>query len=343
MILKCFLAMLWLIFMPISIGTLLERKKVRCNLPECFIKGYLLMFALAEIMILPMSYLKLPLHILVWSYGSILVVLAFCGCFFIKKWKIQQSMAIMEHWKSCLFLFAAIAFILLQIAMVVLYAHMDADDAMYVGAATTAVETDTIYSINPYTGRAYRKLPSRYVLSPFPVFLAVVSQLSGGLHPAIMAHTILPAVFMLLVYLVMYQLGRKWFQNDIEAQGIFLLCTAIMNWFSAYSVYNAGNFQMVRLWQGKALLAAALLPLIYYVASSLLLEKNNGDMSWLTLLMLDISCCLVSSMGIILSVLAIGCIMVISFLKWKDIKRCFMAAGCCIPSVLLGVVYIFIK
>ena len=43
------------------------------------------------------------------------------------------------------------------------------------------VQTDTIFEVIPYTGLKYYGLPSRYVLSPFPVFLAVVSQLSMGL------------------------------------------------------------------------------------------------------------------------------------------------------------------
>ena len=43
------------------------------------------------------------------------------------------------------------------------------------------VQTDTIFEVIPYTGLKYYGLASRYVLSPFPVFLAVVSQLSAGL------------------------------------------------------------------------------------------------------------------------------------------------------------------
>ena len=58
--------------------------------------------------------------------------------------------------------------ILFQLVVVVLYAHMDEDDAFYVGTATTAVETDSLYAYNPYTGAAYNVLPSRYILSPFP-------------------------------------------------------------------------------------------------------------------------------------------------------------------------------
>ncbi|MFQ7552527.1 MAG: DUF6077 domain-containing protein [Blautia marasmi] len=41
----------------------------------------------------------------------------------------------------------------------------------------TAVETDSLYAYNPYTGAAYNVLPSRYILSPFPAFLAVTSRL----------------------------------------------------------------------------------------------------------------------------------------------------------------------
>lgn len=98
--------------------------------------------------------------------------------------------------------------------MCTVLAHADADDCFYVGAATTDVYTDTIFEVNPYTGREYVALPRRYVLSPFPVFLAVVSQLSGGLHPSIMAHVFFPLIFLPIAYMVQYCLAGKWFRND---------------------------------------------------------------------------------------------------------------------------------
>lgn len=344
MMIKAALALFWLLLIPIGIGNVLNIKNSACALKECFIKGYLFMFSLAEILILPMIYINLPLHILVWCYGGILIVLACAGFFYWKKWNIKGLLLEGYRNKRSLWAyFGAILFILLQIAMVMFRAHMDADDSMYVGAATTAVYTDTIYSISPYTGMPYETLPSRYVLSPFPVFLAVISQLSGGLHPAIMAHTFFPMAFMILVYVVMAQLAKKWFSANVETQGIFMLCVAALNWFSAYSVYNAGNFQMIRLWQGKALLAAACLPLVYCTMSSLMLEKDNKTASWSTLFMLDISCCLVSSMGIMLSVIAIASMAAVSFLRERNIKKCFYAGICCIPSVVLGIIYFVIK
>lgn len=344
MIGKALLAMIWLVIVPVGIGNVFTAKKEAFCLSECYIKGYLFMFALAEIMILSLICIEAPLHVLTWSYGAILLVMLTVGSIlFFKKKRSYLFTQWKEQKKVLLVFLPAVILILIQVGMVARFAHMDADDSMYVGAATTAVYTDTIYSISPYTGMPYESLPSRYVLSPFPVFLAVVSQLSAGIHPAIMAHTFLPAAFMLLVYAVMYLLAKKWFAEDLKAQGIFLMLAAVLNWFSAYSVYNAGNFQMVRLWQGKALLAAALLPLIYCVCSSLLLEKDNGQEHWRTLFMLNISCCLVSSMGIMLSVIAVFCMAAVSLCRRKNWKNCLLAALCCTPSLILGVIYIWIK
>ena len=109
----------------------------------------------------------------------------------------------------------------MQIGVCVYYAHMDADDAFYVATATTSVHTDSIFAYNPYSGAEYAVLPRRYVLSPFPVLLAVISQLSGGLHPAVTAHTIYPVVFLLAAYLVYHQFGRLWFAEKEESRGCF--------------------------------------------------------------------------------------------------------------------------
>ena len=236
---KGILAVFWLILVPVAVGRLPFVKRRQPLLTERFVSGYLILFSIMEVLTLPMTFLKMPLHVLVISYGSIALIL-----------------------------------ILAQMAMCVLLAHMDADDAFYVAQATSGVQTDTIFEIIPYTGQKYYGIASRYILSPFPVFLAVVSQLSAGLHPAIMAHMIFPAVFLPVVYSVQYLLGKKWFPGDKRAQGMYLFLTACICSFSAYSVYNSGSFQMIRIWQGKALLASAFLPLLLYICQSVLMEKK---------------------------------------------------------------------
>ena len=146
----------------------------------------------------------------------------------------------------------AAVLILVQLVIVLLYAHMDEDDAFYVGTAATAVETDSVYAVNPYTGIPYQKLPSRYILSPFPAFLAVISRLCAGLSPAIVAHTIFPVVFIFLAYLVLYQYSCRFFKEKVREQGIFMILCAGILWASGYSVYNFGAFTMGRNLAGKS-------------------------------------------------------------------------------------------
>lgn len=340
---KGILATVWLLILPTASGAVFIRKKNIYTFGECFLAGYLFLFAASEIMILPMLFARLPLHFLVIVYAIVQVTVAAMGGWQIYK---RRQKILKVDWKgikkSSLFLWIAVIIIGIQIYFVTRYAHMDADDSFYVGVASTAVYTDTIFSVNPYTGSIIHSLPSRYVLSPFPVFLAVVSQLCAGLHPAIMAHMIFPAVFFLMAYLVVFLISKKWFGRDKSAQGIFLIIVATLNWFSAYSVYNTGNFQMVRIWQGKALLAAAFLPITFHLCQSIMLEKKS-EYSWLLLGMANLGCCLLSSMGIILAPLVIGCFLPVSLVRFRDIKRVFAGVLCCVPSVCLGIVYLFIK
>ena len=81
-------------------------------------------------------------------------------------------------------------------------------------------------------------LPERYILSPFPVFLAVVSQLSAGLPCDYGACGISSSIFGVMVYVVQVFPGRCWFPNDRKARDIYLLLVAVLSSFSAYSVYK---------------------------------------------------------------------------------------------------------
>ena len=185
MVVKLILAGFWLVLVPAAAGIPFTGKK-QSGFSETFLNGYLVLFTVMEILTLPMTVMKMPLHVLTAAWGGIGIVLAVFGLFAFGKRKASFLSAWKEKKRPSFYFCIAILLILLQIAVCSLMAHMDADDCFYVATATTDVYTDTIFEVDPYTGTAYRVLPRRYVLSPFPVFLAVVSQLSGRLHPAVM-------------------------------------------------------------------------------------------------------------------------------------------------------------
>ena len=345
LIVKGVLAVFWLLFVPFAAGIGFYQKKEQRQLKNpgvCLLTGYTILFMGMEILTLPMIFFKLPLHVLVVAYGCFALALAVYGslAFGRRKRSISEKLAASGKrfsWEMT----AAILLILLQVAVLVFYAHMDADDSFYVGTATTAVETDTIFEVNPYTGALYQALPRRYVLSPFPVFLAVVSRLCAGLHPAIVAHTVFSAVFLFLSYLVLYQYGSRFFKEDMEKKGMFMLLCSVLVWFSGYSVYNSETFTMVRIWQGKAVLAGVMLPWLFFLCMEIM-GKENPEYPWSTLFLTNGACCLLSSMGIMLAPLMMGCFILINLIKSRDVHCFFKSIVCCLPSLILGTAYILV-
>ena len=342
LIIKFLLAALWLLAVPCATGLGFLRKNKSITPGEGLLAGYVFMLTVMEVLALPMVYLKLPLHVLRYAFAIVMAVSALGGLFLVRKR--AEEMIRKERDAFCNLSFwggAAVVVILVQLLAVTVLAHMDADDAFYVATATTGVHTDTIFSVNPYTGYEYAKLPSRYVLSQFPAFLSVVSSLCG-LHPAVMAHVIFPPVFVLLAYLALHQYGKRWFSEDRKARGLFLLFAALIVWFSAYSIYNAQNFEMIRIWQGKAAMAAVFLPFLIYLCLNIIMEREK-QYSWMLLLCANVTCCLLSSMGIILSCFLTGIFVAMGLMRFRDLERAAKGALCCVPSLLLGVLYILIR
>lgn len=337
-VIKGLLAVCWLMIVPTAAGFLIMKKQKNVGIGECFAIGGMLLFSVMEVITLPLIVMKAPLHILTVLYGSIAVILALAGAFCFQKQKALHSPFKIEG-KISIYFWIALVIIVMQIAMCVLMAHMDADDSYYVATATTDIYTDTICEINPYNGREYMKLPSRYVLSPFPVFLAVVSQLSAGLHPAIMAHMVYPAVFLIFAYVVQSFIGKYFYPEDRTARDIYLLIIVCICSFSAYSVYNAGCFQMVRIWQGKAVLASVMIPMLIYLCLTIILEEKP-KYSWFFLGLADMSCCFLSSMGIMLAPLVIGAFLLVNLFFRRDFKCLLKGILCCLPSAVLGLVYL---
>lgn len=342
MIVKGMLAVFWLVLIPGAAGAPFLRKKDTYTLAESFFAGYIFLFSAAELLSLLMIVLDMPLHVLSASYGGIALIMALWGCVCLKKQFVGNGLKNrLQLSDRGAWFWAAVILIALQVGMCVLMAHMDADDSFYVASATTNVYTDSVFSVNAYTGLPYRRLPKRYTLSQFPAFLSVISQLSKGLHPAIIAHAIYPAVFLPMAYGVQNCLAKKWFHGNKRSQGMYLFFAACLTSFSAYSTHSVGMVQMVRIWQGKALLASVLLPLLFYFCISVILEKD-GEYPWIFLSMTNLACCLLSSMGILLAPLMTGCFLAVSLIMHRDPRRILKGAASCLPSLILGIVYLVV-
>ncbi len=338
-------AIFWLLAVPAAVGMALiwytDKNKSICFSVVC---GYAGLFAMAQMILVPGIFLKASLHTVVYIYQILSIAAAFAGIFLNRKNLKKVPSEIMSKIKcvkiSEWMLFSIGVFLIfVQLVLSVCLVHQDADDSFYVASASTSVYTDTIFVYNPYTGLRYRRLPSRYVLSPFSMYEAVLTKIVGTDVPY-MVYTILPVVLLSLAYLVYWLWAKLLFGDNRKQCALFLIFISMVQMFSNYSIYTSGTFLLMRIWQGKAVLAGVLLPATAYMCSRLAKEEKGG---WPILLCLQLASCLVSSMGIILSLLMTGIytfIYGICTRRWKYVGKAFF---CCIPNLVFSVIYLLIR
>lgn len=340
-ILKLFLTGLWLVLVPSLIGILSLKKSGNHNhaaLP--YVQGWLIMMSVFQLLVIPMIFLRIRFHVLViiWSVG--MLALAILSLVLARRTYTYKAIKLKRYLKAIPWtMVLAIILISIQTLVIVFFQHVDDDDAFYVGTAVTTIQNNSMYEIDPYTGAQYGMFPSRYVLSPFPVFIALIGKLTM-LHPTIMAHTILPFFLIPLAYLVYYLIGKELFRKDSKKIGTFLCMVSVLNIWGNFSVYTTSSFLMFRIWQGKSILGNILLPLVLFCMLRLSKDERKWYY-WLLMITLVLSGSMVSSMGIFLMPMSLGIYAVINAIIKKEVKTFFKILLCCIPSVIYGFIYIF--
>ena len=236
-------------------------------------------------------------------------------------------------------LIVAVAIIAFQIAYVCIAWHSDADDATYVGMATTSYFTDTINQFFPTNGLNYEDITNAldYILAPFPIFFATWGKLLS-LHPAIIMHSLMPINFIALSYSVYYLLGKKIFKSQDKATW-FLLFVALINLFGNWSIRSTSTFLLFRIWQGKAVLCSTIIPLMVYIFIRLI-DKSSKWGDWILLLFTATSACLISGMGPILCIPLICIYMLIDIIFIRKPIRLLWYMICMLPCIIVALVYV---
>lgn len=362
MIVKGLIALLALFIVPELMGLLILKffKDEKNNLIFAFIIGYLAEFAISQLITVPLIYLGASLTLLV-----IILVIIFVGmsvASIILNYKNAKEIyeSTLNYIKEIPKLQAVIVVVLvcMQIYAFVGYMHIDDDDAYYVGTATTAIQTDSLFKYSATTGEenSENKL-ARYRLGPFPIYSAVISKLVN-IHPAIVSHAILPVIFIPLVYMTYGLIADELFKKDKKLISVFLILLSVINIWGNYSIRSNFSFLLIRIWQGKSLLANLILPAIIWLFIKL--EKNNYNFKYCVLLSVTILAGIfMTTMGIALPPMELMLLAIvyeiskINFRNLKDSKEekdnlkirginLAKCLGCCIPAIIYGLAYLII-
>ena len=237
-------------------------------------------------------------------------------------------------WLAVLFLIG------IQMVHAVVFEYYDGDDSYYVAQSILTQAFDSMYVRDSYTGYNY-SLDIRHALSPTPVYIAWLSEISG-IHVAIISHTVLAVVWLGLMYCVYGQLGKRMLAKNKEWQPLFLIFIAVWFLFGNISIYTSETFIMTRTWQGKGLMAGVILPallldLIY------LADNKPKPGNWILFLAIILSAVFSTSVAFMLIPTVVGLAAVLIGWQKKSAKTVLLMGAGCLPCIILAFVYLVLR
>lgn len=291
--------LIWLLAVPAGLGLLFEKLSGKKEAPEgmrtfgvTLIVGYIVMFALLEVVGIPVMLLSVYhgysrfvlLYVLVLAGGSVAGYLLYlkrrraekavadgdtpavkkplkdmhCGSF----WKEP-----FDTWEGKGFWLLFLLLVGFQLYMSFTRASFDGDDAYYVVQSLTAQQIDTLYRIDPNRGVSM-PLDARHALALFPIWEAFVGTMCG-IHATIVAHSIVPLVLIPLTYLVYYEIGKQLFADKQRQLPVFMALMALWQLFGNVSIYTNETFLLTRTWQGKSFAGNFVIPAVFWIFLSL--------------------------------------------------------------------------
>lgn len=326
---------LWLCLVPVLMGRVFVSREQ--DYLKKYLFGIIVMFALFETLAVPFIFLELSLNKLTFAWCISCILFIAVGV--VKRGIKPEDIQWKFHFQyRNIPLYISLTLILFQVKFVVTHMHIDDDDAWYVGTAVTSYFTNTLNRIDPYTGAVMSSFPKDYTLSPWPVFWGMMGKLTG-IHPAILMHTIAPAVLIPMAYAVYYRIARMLFQDRKTDVHDFMLFLSVFNVFANFSVRSVSTFMLFRIWQGKAVLCSILIPFLVYVF--MLAVKGCGKKYWIILFLSVLAGTMVSSMGVLLIPALLSALAAVMAAFRRDLKICLNTLICILPCFLQFAIYYF--
>ena len=340
---KALFSVIWFVVLPIILGMLPMKfnKNEKNNILYDYLIGFFIKFSVLQLISIPMIFKYCSLTELLTVYCVILGIIALISIIInaknLKACFLENLKTIKTLPKKTIIVILLIGF---QLFMSFWYTHIDDDDSFYVATATEAVESNTLYEYAALEGYKYERFPIRYVLSPFPMYTAITSKIID-VHPAIIAHTVFPVVFISMSYMVYALIGEKLFNKDKNKVNLFLIIISILYIFGGYSIRSNFAFLLYRSWQGKAIIANIMIPMIGLQLINCV--KNNDRSNWCILFITMFATCLLSEMGMVISAMGLMVLTLIFVIKDKKINYLIKSGLCCIPILIYTVIYLFMS
>ena len=331
--------------LPFCMGMLPVRymKEEHKSFGMVWLSGWMMMFAVFEVLVVPFIVREASFSMAIQCYTVVIGILAVLFLFLgrstvpacLRKWKEARP-----DWGQAMIMFLVLTLIILQLIFAFYMQYLDGDDSFFVATSLTSQHTDTMYRFTPYYG-ANGGLDIRHALSPEPIFMAWLSEVSG-IHVTIICHSYISILFLILMYCIYGQVGSQLFPLQRKNRWLFLLFMNIWYLFGNVSIYAAESFAYTRTWQGKAMFPNLMVPLLFLWL--LYMAKNEMDVGEWSMLFVIILCTVfTTSTGIFTVPILLLLAAVIMAVVQKRAFLILQTGACLVPSLFFGLLYLFLK
>ena len=315
-----------------TIGNILCKGR-KVDIAESYIWGNIILWVIFQLLSVPMGVLGIEFNVLTIVFVGIILM-----CMVVAIWRYRRKFVIPLYYVKNLRIeeWLVIFIILGQVCISVFGAtYIGADDAAYIATSVDAVERDAISVFNPYTGQE-GGVSIKILLTSWNYYISFLSKISG-IHVAAIAHTFLPIVLIPMAYIVYWLIAKFLFANNRKKVCVFLLWINFIIIFGAYSWYTLTLRLDICVWHGKAVMAAIMLPFLFYY---LLRTSEYGKKELLCLLLIMIATCAMSLMGVGLTIVIVIAAFVVKCKKCNIKKMMPLLLAVAVISIVV-VFYFF--
>lgn len=313
-----------LLLLPLGMGNLFMFK-TDFDKGLVFLFGLCVFFAVFELVYLPFFILGGSFSLLTVLFFTLSAALALAGFFLKYKHPGVPSQREKLTRREWVLLALAAVVVLWQVLRTTLGGGTwNIDDAWYLGLANTAIYADDVMRTDPTTGFAlnyleYMKWFLTYVFSPWPLFLAALSQLFS-FTPLVMARTVLPGFIIVLFYYVVYRVVSFFFKGDREKALFALLLLSVFYEICAVAMNLRYTWIICYPWMGKAFGPSIICPvaLWFFFLIEEETDAKRRRLLWLGIFLANVAGCMVASSSAEMILMLLGCWGLVHVIRTRD-------------------------
>ena len=350
-----FLVIFSLIFLFYRMGIIIKvfLKRNNDKFFNTILNGFMLTFAVFEIITIPYNILKLDITSLYYISITLfigLILLSFIINYkkvSIKDYKISRLKEKILFKKSelvkkikntnktkIIITTCVLIMIVLQVVLSSYLYESNADDSFYISWSQQAKQLEKYVENDPSTGRENTIFEKGYILNSWETFNGFVAR-TFNIEVSTLSHTIYFIVFILLSYIAYYLLFKK---LDKDNSIFMLFVLGIIFLFSGVSVRFRGYTLLMRIWQGKTILVAIFIP---YIMKEMIGIKELDFKKIFLLIITNIASMAFNPIAIWFFPFLYFFFAIMMLLK-KQIKNMFKMILVIIPNLLILPVFYFV-